>query len=63
MDKKRQIYFHFRVSPEELRLLNTIAEREARCASEALREVLREAGIKRGLWPNSSNQAQIVKEN
>ena len=62
MGKARSVFFRFRVSLEERRLLESIAEREARCASEALREVLREAGMKHGSRPNTLNKALDVKK-
>lgn len=48
----RNEYIHFRATVTERAMLQALAEYEGRKASETLREVIREAAERRGLWPH-----------
>jgi hypothetical protein len=55
MNKTRRIAI--RLTPLELESLNRIAQVEQRKPSEALREIIREAAQRRGIWPAPQKKA------
>lgn len=55
MNKTKRIAF--RLTPLELESLSKIAQIERRKPSEALREIIREAAQRRGIWPAPQQKA------
>ena len=60
MGLKRGKYLHFRVSEVERQALRALCDQEAIGLSESCRLALREAALRRGLWPPAGEDGQKV---
>jgi len=50
INKARQDYFHLRISPQERKIIETLAVREGRSLSDLVREAIREYALKRSVY-------------
>ena len=60
METVRNQFYKFRLNDAELLALQRLAEHEQRKTAETLRELIRSAAQRAGLWPTNERTGEVI---